>query len=121
MARLIEALEKQGKETQGPHRRHSRVHAQLCPAQSAPRASLEPNLPLLPAVFSSLLLPQVEKEQAGSALTPLSPLCPGLDSEVLYRSGPGVLGDAELKQALLAGESQRRTLPCSQQEWGLCR
>ncbi|KAL2301858.1 hypothetical protein Nmel_011259, partial [Mimus melanotis] len=26
----------------------------------------------------------------------------GLDSEVLYRSGPGVLGDAELKQALLA-------------------
>ncbi|XP_056353422.1 phosphatidylinositol 3-kinase regulatory subunit gamma isoform X1 [Oenanthe melanoleuca] len=29
----------------------------------------------------------------------------GLDSEVLYRSGPGVLGDAELKQALLADAS----------------
>ncbi|KAF4797136.1 hypothetical protein TURU_076533 [Turdus rufiventris] len=29
----------------------------------------------------------------------------GLDSEVLYRSGPGVLGDAELKQALLADPS----------------
>ncbi|XP_054067840.1 LOW QUALITY PROTEIN: phosphatidylinositol 3-kinase regulatory subunit gamma [Rissa tridactyla] len=29
----------------------------------------------------------------------------GLDSEVLYRSSPGVLGDAELKQALLADAS----------------
>ncbi|XP_030134699.4 phosphatidylinositol 3-kinase regulatory subunit gamma isoform X1 [Taeniopygia guttata] len=29
----------------------------------------------------------------------------GLDSEVLYRSGPGALGDAELKQALLADAS----------------
>ncbi|XP_021260845.1 phosphatidylinositol 3-kinase regulatory subunit alpha-like [Numida meleagris] len=29
----------------------------------------------------------------------------GLDSELLYRSDPGVLGDAELKEALLAGAS----------------
>ncbi|XP_014794431.1 PREDICTED: phosphatidylinositol 3-kinase regulatory subunit alpha-like [Calidris pugnax] len=29
----------------------------------------------------------------------------GVDSEVVYRSSPGVLGDAELKQALLADSS----------------
>lgn len=41
----------------------------------------------------------------GLGLTPLSGCFPGLDSEVLCRSSPSVPGDAELKQALLAGKS----------------
>lgn len=48
----------------------------------------------------------------GSGTDPKSPGCSsGLDSEVLYTSAPGALGDAELKQALLAGKSRATSPP----------
>lgn len=48
----------------------------------------------------------------GSGTDPRSPGCSsGLDSEVLYTSAPGALGDAELKQALLAGKSRATSPP----------
>lgn len=111
MARLIEALEKQGTDTQGTAAGHTRVPAEPCPLQSAPRASPEPELCPAPwggwerGVPGPSRLPRVGRGEVGSALTPLSRCVPGIDSEVLYRPGPAVLGDAELKQALLAGES----------------
>lgn len=89
VARLIEALEKQGTENHGPHPQgtaggtHSHL---LCSVQSAPRASLEPNLSRCPpipvgraregGVLSPCLLPPRRKGGCGLSTDPSLPSVP---------------------------------------------
>lgn len=101
-------------EAEPPASVHSRGHTQppALPGAERPKsiAGAEP----LPSaggqggVPNPCPLPPCREGGGGLSTNPPCPLCvPGLDCEVLYRSGPGVLGDAELKQALLAGECRR--------------